>query len=244
MVQWSEERNKDFSQNKLLGNMIYQWKRRRTAESGSPWQQSLLDWYHTILMHSGQARMRESVMRYFTCPGWSKDIKEYVANYEICKKRNQQIDKKIPLRDPPGMDPWEVFTVDLCGPWKVEVEYTNERVLEKKNHLGTHHDGWSFGLVDRGCGWTNNGCVGIRVKGRVSMIMGPSSLVENFKSYWAAMSWIKTNDGEEPPGKRNAWESTSDDGRDNEDDSDWSWGKQRMRLEVYCKQSLSRSGQE
>ena len=46
----------------------------------------VMDWYHEILMHPGQVRMEESVLRYFTCPGCTSDIKTFVQQCKVCQK--------------------------------------------------------------------------------------------------------------------------------------------------------------
>ena len=68
----------------------------------------LMDWYHEILMHPGQARMEESVLQYFTWPGCTSDIKKFVQQCKICQKNKStnvgQVGK-IPIKDPPEMEP-------------------------------------------------------------------------------------------------------------------------------------------
>ena len=108
----------------------------------------LMDWYHEILMHPGQARMEESVLQYFTWPGCTSDIKKFVQQCKICQKNKStnvgQVGK-IPLKDPPEMEPWENLTVDLCGPWKVMVEFWSQ----KKKQYGI----WALTLMDEATGW-------------------------------------------------------------------------------------------
>ena len=104
MVQRNEGRNKDLFSKQAFGKYDLWVKEAKDGRKRifvpRALQQRLLDWYHTILMHPGQARMRESIMRYFTWPGCSKDIKEYVEKCEICQKMkstNTQKAGKIPL---------------------------------------------------------------------------------------------------------------------------------------------------
>ena len=69
---------------------------------------------------------------------------------------------KIPLKDPPTIEAFEVLTVDLCGPWpivatieeKKEVNDVNDtskqiKIIEKEVRTQI----WALTLVDEATGW-------------------------------------------------------------------------------------------
>ena len=47
-------------------------------------QQSVLDWYHTILIHPGEARMIKTIKLVFTWSGLNKQVKELVKTCHEC----------------------------------------------------------------------------------------------------------------------------------------------------------------
>lgn len=103
-------------------------------------------------MHPGQARMEESVLKYFTWPGCTSAIRNYVKQCDVCQRyKTANVGKvgKVPLRDPPNMDPWDLLTVDLCGPWSVEVEYKKDGKLEKKVRKSV----WALTMMDEATSW-------------------------------------------------------------------------------------------
>ena len=56
-------------------------------------QQSVLDWYHNILVHPGEKRMIESIKMVFTWSGLDKQAKELISTcheYQMCKKAGKK----------------------------------------------------------------------------------------------------------------------------------------------------------
>ena len=113
-------------------------------------REPLIKWYHEAFMHPGQSRMEESVLRYFTWPGCTVDIEKFVKSCRVCQKNkstNTGRNGKIPLKDPPEWEPWDMLTVDLCGPWKTvikEIESNKKRKIQI----------WALTMVDEATGWT------------------------------------------------------------------------------------------
>ena len=94
---------------------------------------NLIEWYHEALMHPGIKRMEESILRYFTWPGCTKDISEFVKTCNICQKNkntNNARSGKIPMKDNLQINPWEVLSVDLIGPWRATIEDINSKQKE------------------------------------------------------------------------------------------------------------------
>ena len=58
-------------------------------------RQNIVGWYHEALMHPGIKRMEESVLRYFTWPGCTKEIAEFVKNVTFVKKTKVPIIAKV-----------------------------------------------------------------------------------------------------------------------------------------------------
>ena len=114
-------------------------------------RQILLEWYHGTLQHPGSRRLEESVRANFTCPGIGNLCKEITGKCEICsemKLTNVVKDGKIPLRDDKVIKPWELLSVDLCGPWKVTCEY--EEAEEGVDMQTKTVRIWALTMVDEG----------------------------------------------------------------------------------------------
>ena len=64
-------------------------------------RQKLIRWYHEALLHPGITRMEESVLRYFTWPGCTKEIAEFIKKCDVCQKNkitNNNKSGKIPVK--------------------------------------------------------------------------------------------------------------------------------------------------
>ena len=62
-------------------------------------------------------------------------IREYTEKCSICqlnKTTNNPRAGKIPLRDPHSIDPFQLLTVGICGPWQMRVVITEEYKSNKK----------------------------------------------------------------------------------------------------------------
>ena len=87
---------------------------------------NILEWYHDALKNPGARRLEESVRANFTCPGIDNLCKEITGTcetYSEMKPTNVVKDGKLPLRDDKVIKPWELLSVDLCGPWKVQYKF-------------------------------------------------------------------------------------------------------------------------
>ena len=73
-------------------------------------------------MHPGALRMGETIRKSFTWPKMLNDMRDYIKHCDTCqrlKMTNNPHAGKLPLCDPTSYDPFQVLTVDLCGPWKM-----------------------------------------------------------------------------------------------------------------------------
>ena len=77
----------------------------------------MLDWYHTILIHPGEARMIESIKLVFTWSGLNKQALELVNTChecQICKKAGKKKYGLLPPKNAETMR-WNRDNVDLWG---------------------------------------------------------------------------------------------------------------------------------
>ena len=67
------------------------------------------------------------------------------------KLTNVVKDGKIPLRDDKIIKPWELLSIDLCGPWKVTCEYeeAEEGVATQTKTVRI----WALTMIDDGSSW-------------------------------------------------------------------------------------------
>ena len=84
-------------------------------------QQSVLDWYHDILIHPGEKRMIKTIELVFTWSGLNKQVKELVRTYHECQICKRAGKKKYGLLPPKTGESirWNRVNVDLWGPKSV-----------------------------------------------------------------------------------------------------------------------------
>ena len=101
-----------------------------------PLRKELIAWYHEQLMHPGALRMGESIRKNFTWPNMTKDINDYVAQCDTCQRRkttNNPRAGKLPLKDPQSCDPFQILTVDLCGPWNMRANVSTIKKMKDRD---------------------------------------------------------------------------------------------------------------
>ena len=78
----------------------------------------MLDWYHTVLIHPGEARMIETIKLVFTWSGLNKQAKQLVKTChkcQMCKKAGTKKYGLLPPKNAESMNRNRV-NVDLLGP--------------------------------------------------------------------------------------------------------------------------------
>jgi transposase InsO family protein len=101
-----------------------------TKEPGDPWKICLpeqvlarvVQWYHNVLVHTGETRMNQTIALHFYHPRLWTHIQETVKNCVKCQK-NKNSNKaygKLPERVA-EVAPWQTVAVDLIGPWDVHI---------------------------------------------------------------------------------------------------------------------------
>ena len=81
-------------------------------------QQSVLDWYHDVLIHPGEARMIETIKLVFTWSGLNKQAKNLAKachECQMCKKAGKKKYGLLPPKTAESMR-WYRVNVDLWGP--------------------------------------------------------------------------------------------------------------------------------
>ena len=100
-------------------------------------------------MHPGARRLEESVRSNFTCPNLSGLCKDFVANCDVCsemKLTNVIKDGQLPLKEDKVIKPWELLSVDLCGPWNIKCQFdVPQQTREVKI--------WALTMIDEGSCW-------------------------------------------------------------------------------------------
>ena len=72
-----------------------------------------------MLYHSGARKLEETIRSNYTCQILSTLCKKLIASCETCsemKLTNIVKDGKMPLKDDKMIKPWELLSVDICGP--------------------------------------------------------------------------------------------------------------------------------
>ena len=79
--------------------------------------QSVLDWYHTVLIHPGESRMIEIIKLVFTWSGLNKQAKNLVKTCHECQMCKKVGKKKYGLLPPKTAESmrWNRVNVDLWG---------------------------------------------------------------------------------------------------------------------------------
>ena len=55
------------------------------------------------------------------------------------------------MRDDKSIKPWEILSVDLCGPWKIKYEF-EETESDGPNQIKTAQI-WALTMIDEGSSW-------------------------------------------------------------------------------------------
>ena len=81
-------------------------------------RQSVLDWYHTVLIYPSEARMIETIKLVFTWSGLNKQAKQLVKTCHECQMCKKAGKKKYGLLPPMNVElkRWNRVNVDLWGP--------------------------------------------------------------------------------------------------------------------------------
>jgi len=121
-----------------------------------------MNWYHDALIHPGQTRMKESVLEYYVWPNATNEMYEFIDlcnGCQIDKSTNKGKQGKLPLKSPPVNDPWEIISVDLCGPWQIDAEVEKEvNDPKKRGKMKTIKvtetlEIWALTIMDEVSGW-------------------------------------------------------------------------------------------
>jgi hypothetical protein len=109
----------------------------------------LLNWYHDMLLHPGEARMVATIKQHFYWKGMDSDISQLVKTCEECQKFKITAQKKygkIPLPNNVVVEPWNTIQVDMIGPWTVSFQISDSsRSIQKAIQALT--------IIDKATGW-------------------------------------------------------------------------------------------
>ena len=81
-------------------------------------------WMHSLLGHVGISRLSATLKKHFWFHNMTKLITEFVSKCEFCQRYNKQQTVKYGLVPPmqiKHLHLWEEVSVDMIGPWKVEI---------------------------------------------------------------------------------------------------------------------------
>lgn len=109
----------------------------------------LIKWYHEMLLHPGEARMKATVKQHFYWKGIDAAIESFVSTCDACQKNKITAPKKygkIPMPNNIIVEPWDSVHVDMIGPWTVSFKITNtSRTIQKEMKALT--------IIDQATGW-------------------------------------------------------------------------------------------
>ena len=120
---------------------------------------ALITWYHEQLRHPGVLRMGETIRKNFTWPKMMKEIENYVSRCDTCQRRKTTNNPRagtLPLKDPPLCNPFQVLTVDLCGPWKMRAKILFKSTIKEKEIIQTKNvitKIFCLTMIDEAAGW-------------------------------------------------------------------------------------------
>ena len=86
-------------------------------------QYSAIRWMHSLLGHAGISRLSATLRQHFWFPHMTKSITDFVLKCEYCQRYNKQTMKygHVPPKQVRHLNPWEEVSVDMIGPWKIEI---------------------------------------------------------------------------------------------------------------------------
>ena len=86
-------------------------------------QQKIIEWYHQILNHPGSTKLYATLSKYFYFSGMKEYINEYTKSCDTCQryKLPQKAYGELPEKLYIDLHPWEEISVDLIGPWTVNL---------------------------------------------------------------------------------------------------------------------------
>ena len=122
-------------------------------------QEPLIKWYHKNLMHPGARRLEDSVRCNFMCPGLSIITKEMTSNCNNCsenKLTNVVKDGQLPLKQEDLHKPFDLLSVDLCGPWQIKCTFAKTRATKNKKSYTrktTVVQIWALTMIDEASSW-------------------------------------------------------------------------------------------
>ena len=84
-------------------------------------QPRILEWYHVMLAHPGEARTLETIRQHFTWKTLAKDVRKFVQMCERCQhyKKQRKSYGILPVKQHDPQQPWIEVHVDLIGPWTI-----------------------------------------------------------------------------------------------------------------------------
>jgi Integrase zinc binding domain len=83
---------------------------------------SVVGWYHRVLVHPGKDQMIKTIAMHFYHPGLRTRVVEFVKQCKTCQemKINNQKYGELPPREP-ELVPWGTVAVDLIGLWTINL---------------------------------------------------------------------------------------------------------------------------
>ena len=108
-------------------------------------RKTVIEWYHTYLMHPGATRTEETLKQHLYWPGLQEDVKAIVLLCPTCQKSKKETQKygHLPAKEAEVAVPWERLCVDLIGP------YTIRRVGKHTPNLKLK----AVTMIDPATGW-------------------------------------------------------------------------------------------
>lgn len=114
----------------------------------------LLQWYHEIPQHPGSRRLEENVGANFIRTGLSTICKVITSVCETCSKMkvtNVVKDGKLPLCKDKTIKPWELLSVNLCGPQKINCEF--EEIEKNTSRQVRTAQIWALTMINECSSW-------------------------------------------------------------------------------------------
>ena len=113
-------------------------------------RETLTEWYHEHLQHSGGDKLTATIKKYFNCPGIGKTIVVFSSSCNLCQKYEIFGPKKygkIPFAENvQDIYPWDYVYIGMTGLWNVKIKLTNKgKMITVKLQVLT--------MIDRATTW-------------------------------------------------------------------------------------------
>ena len=92
----------------------------------------VVNWYHTYILYPGMERTESTINKQYYWNNLRYDISICIKVCNTCQKNNKQNFNyvKLPAKEAEAI-PWEIFSLDIIGPYKIRIEGHDDPIMIK-----------------------------------------------------------------------------------------------------------------